>query len=112
MGADAFYVCYGLRWEVDADNENEVTLLVKRQDSRQVAACSHSLDSWWGVTTDQGRYFVLVGKLIGSFGWENEHTGRIADTELASLVEETKKQLRAAGFEGEPAWHYQFEPDY
>jgi hypothetical protein len=28
------------------------------------------------------------------------------------LMEETKQKLRAAGFEDEPAWHYQFEPDY
>ena len=112
MGADAFHVCYGLRWEVDAANEEEVTRLERRQDLRQVAARSHSLDSWWGVTTDQGRYFLLVGKLIGSFGWENEHTGRIEDTELMRLAEETKKKLRTAGFDAEPACHYQFEPDY
>jgi hypothetical protein len=112
MGADAFHVCYGLRWEVDADNEQEVTLLEKRQDSRQLAARKHKLDSWWGVTTDQRRYFVLVGKLIGNFGWENEHAARLEDADLARLVEETKQKLQAAGFDGSPAWHYQFEPDY
>jgi hypothetical protein len=112
MGADAFHVCYGLRWEVDGPNEDEVTLLEKRQDTRQVAARKHRLDSWWGITTDQRRYFVLVGKLVGSFGWENEHAARLADSELARLVEETRRKLREAGFEEEPAWHYQFEPDY
>jgi hypothetical protein len=112
MGADAFHVCYGLRWEVDAANEPEVTLLEKRQDARQVAARSHRLDSWWGVTIDQARYFVLVGKLIGNFGWEHKDAGRLDDTELARLVEETSQNLREAGFEAAPAWHYQFEPDY
>jgi hypothetical protein len=112
MGADAFLVCYGLRWEVDADNRQEITLLEKQQDSRQLAAHKHKLDSWWGVTTDQQRYFVLVGKLIGNFGWENEHVARLDDAEVAPLVEETKQRLQAAGFEGSPAWHYQFEPDY
>ena len=112
MGADAFHVCYGLRWEVDAANGQEVTLLEKRQDSRQLAARNHKLDSWWGVTSDQARYFVLVGKLIGNFGWEHEHAAQLNDTELKRLVEETKQKLRAAGFEGESAWHCQFEPDY
>ena len=27
MGADAFHVGYGLRWEVDTDKEQEVALL-------------------------------------------------------------------------------------
>jgi hypothetical protein len=112
MGADAFHVYYGLRWEVDAAKEQDVTLLEKRQDTRQVAARTHHLDSWWGVTTDQDRYFVLVGKLIGKFGRENEHASRLHDADLAHLVAETKRKLLETGLEGEPAWHFQFEPDY
>jgi hypothetical protein len=112
MGANAFHVCYGLRWDVAAANEGEVTLLEKRQDPRQIVAKKHQLDSWWGVTTDQGSYFILVGKLIGSFGWEGEHALRLEDAELARVVEETGQKLRAAGFEDEPAWQFQFEPDY
>ncbi len=111
MGADAFLVCYGIRWEVDATNEEEVTLLEKRQDARHLAAKKHNLQSWWGVTTDQGRYFLLVGKLVGNFGWEGKHAARLDDKELAGFVEEAKAKLRAAGLESEPAWHYQFEPD-
>ncbi len=94
MGADAFHVCYGLRWEVDAANEQEVTLLEKRQDSRQVAARKQKLGSWWGITTDQQRYFVVVGTLVGNFGWENQHAAQIDDAELMRLVEETKQKLR------------------
>ena len=112
MGADAFHVCYGLRWEVDADNEQEVTLLEKRQDARLLAARKHKLDSWYGVTTNQRRYFVLVGTMIGNFGWEHEDAARLEDTDLARLMEETKQKLQAAGFEESAAWHYQFEPDY
>jgi hypothetical protein len=112
MGADAFHVCYGLRWEVAADNESEMTLLEKRQDPRQLAAKKYKLDSWWGVTTDRSCYFILVGKLIGNFGWEGEHALRLEYAELMRLTEETKQKLRAAGFEDEPALHCQFEPDY
>src|ERR1700722_15032921 len=104
MSAEAFHVCYGLRWDVDAANADELTSLEKRQDPRQLAAQRHMLDCWWGVTTDEGRYFVLVGKMIGSFGWEHEHAASLEDSELARLVEETKGRLRAAGFEETPAW--------
>src|SRR5262249_9729744 len=111
MGADAFYVCYGLRWEVSAASE-ELRLLEKREDPRQVAAKKHKLDTSWGATTDQTRYLELIGKLIGDFGWEGEHDTQLEDEKVARLVEDTKRKLRAAGFENEPAWYYQFEPDY
>jgi hypothetical protein len=112
MSADGFCVCYGLRWEVDGANQDEVTLLERRQDPRQLAAKNYKLDSWWGLTTDQGTYFLVVGKLIGHFGWEGEHSARLGDAELTRVVEETRAQLQAAHLEGEPAWHCQFAPDY
>ena len=112
LGADAFLVCYGLRWDVSADNQEEVTLLERRQDPRQVAARGQHLDTWWGATAAEGQYFILVGKLLGHFGWENQHASRCDDEELARIIEETKVKLLAAGFDATPAWHFQFEPDY
>jgi len=112
MGADVFHVCYGLRWEVDAANEEEVSLLEERQDPRQIAAKNNKLDTWWGVTTDQGRYFLTVGKLVGNFGCEGNHTARLEDGEMARLMAEARQRLHAAGLEGEPAWHCQYIPDY
>jgi len=111
MGADAFHVAYGLRWEIDASSESEITLLERRQDPRQLAAKLHELDCWLGVTTDQERYFLLVGKLVGNFGWEGKHTATLGDAEQARLISETRAKLLAGGFESEPGWHYQFEPD-
>lgn len=112
MGADAFHVYYGLRWEVIADDKEAVELLEKRQDARQLAARAHKLDCWWGVTADERRCFVLVGKRLGNFGWEHQHEAQFEEAGLATLVEETKRRLREAGFEGAPAWQFQFEPDY
>jgi hypothetical protein len=112
MGADAFHVCYGLRWDVDAAKEGEITLLEKRQDLRQIAAKTHRLDSWWGPTTEQGRYFLTVGKLVGNFGCEGKGAARIEDAELTRLMAETRRKLKAAGLEGEPAWHFEYVPDY
>ena len=112
MGADAFYVCYGLRWDVDATNEREIALLEERLDPRQLAAKKHFLETRWGVTANEGRRFLLVGKLVGSFGWEGAQSARLQDGELVRIVAETKRKLEAAGLKDEPAWHYQFEPDY
>ena len=111
MGASAFHVCYGIRWEVDVSDAATVQLLEQRQHPHQVAAKLHRLQSWWGGTTDEGRYFVLVGRLIGHYGWEGERAGQLTDAEAAALVAETADRLRAAGIEEQPAWHYQFEPD-
>ena len=111
MGADLFLVYYGLRWELNDSAEEELSLLEERLDPRQIAARSHNLDCWWGGTTDEGAYYVLVGKSVGRFGWENESFGRLEDTEARRLMEGTREKLRAAGFEGEPAWHFHFEPD-
>jgi len=111
MSADAFCVCYGLRWEIDGSNEEEVTRLEMRQDPRQLAAKKHNLDSWWANAADGDSYFLFVGKMVGNFGWESKHLMRIEDAELARIVNETKQKLRDAGLAGSPAWQFQFVPD-
>ncbi|MBX6314434.1 MAG: hypothetical protein IRY99_16195 [Isosphaeraceae bacterium] len=111
MGADAFHVYYGLRWEIEADAEDELSRLESEGHPRQTAAREHGLDSWWGITADEYVYFLLVGKLVGHFGWQHDHQGRLERAAVDRLMEETREKLRAAGLGGEPAWHFQFEPD-
>lgn len=111
MGADAFHVYYGLRWEIDANAEEELSLLESELDPRQIAARQHNLDSWWGFTAGEEVCFLLVGKLVGHFGWQHEHDGRFSDAAVTRLMEETQEKLQAAGLGDEPAWHFQFEPD-
>lgn len=111
MGADAFHVCYGVRQEVDAGDAATVEALELRRHPWQVAAKQHQLRCWWGVTTDERRFFVLIGRMVGHFGWEGEAAGQLSDAEAAAVVAETAERLRAAGIEGRPAWHFQFEPD-
>ena len=111
MGADAFHIYYGLRWEIDADAEEELDRLEAESDPRQIAAQRHGLDTWWGPTADEDVYFLLVGKLVGHFGWQYEHDGRLMNTAVPHLMEETREKLQAAGFGDEPAWHFQFVPD-
>ncbi|MDB5342241.1 MAG: hypothetical protein JWP89_618 [Schlesneria sp.] len=113
MGANSFVVCYGLRWEIDSGNQEEqVTQLEEHRDARQLAARQHKLDCWWGVIADEERYFLLIGKLIGRFGWEGKYALQLADSEATGIVEETRRLLVDARFEETPAWYYQFEPEF
>ena len=59
----------------------------------QVAAKRHRLGCWWGVTTDQQRFFVLVGRMVGHFGWEGEPAGQLADAEAVAIACETAERL-------------------
>lgn len=111
MGADAFHVCYGLRWEVDTNDEPVTSTLERRTDPRQIAARRQGLDSWWGSTTDERIVFLLIGKLLGHYGWEGTHSAQLDSTGVVSLMEETRLKLLAAGFTDEPAWLFQFEPN-
>lgn len=111
MGADAFHVCYGIRREFDAADAVTAEALELRRHPWQVAAKQHRLGCWWGVTIDERRFFVLVGQIVGHFGWEDEAAGQLSDAEAAAVAAETAERLRAAGIVGQPAWHFQFEPD-
>ena len=111
MGADAFHVCYGVRREVDASDAATVESLELRRHPWQVVAKQHRLRCWWGVTTDQRQFFVLIGRMVGHFGWEGEAAGRLSDADATALATETVERLRAAGIDESPSWHFQFEPD-
>jgi hypothetical protein len=111
VGADAFHVGYGVRREVEAADAATVEALELRRHPWQVAAKQHRLRVWWGVTTDERRFFVLIGHVVGHFGWEGEAAGQLSDAEAAAVASETAERLQAAGIEGQAAWHFQFEPD-
>lgn len=111
MGAEVFHVCYGIRQELDADDELTLQALQSRRHPWQIAARQQRLDCWWGITTDEYKYFLLVGHFIGHFGWEGEAVVQLSVAEATAVVIETAERLRASGIEGQPAWHFQFEPD-
>ncbi len=111
MGADAFYVCYGVRLVVDADDAPTTKALELRRHPWQVRAKNHGLDFWWGDTVDERQCFALIGRLVGQYGWEGEPYRELSGAEVDRVVTETAERLLAAGIEGQPAWHFQFEPD-
>jgi hypothetical protein len=111
VSADSFHVWYGVRYEVEASDTATVELLEGRRHPWQLAARQHALQSWWGTTTDEHRIFVLVGRIVGHYGWEGESASQLADAEATTIMAVTAERLRTAGIEGRPAWHFQFEPD-
>jgi hypothetical protein len=111
MSAESFHVCFGIRWEVGSDDEDTIDQLERRTDARQLAAKRYKLDCWWGQTIDEQVYYVLVGKIVAHMGREGANVLRFDEVEFARIAEATKECLRSAGFEDEPAWHFQFEPD-
>jgi len=112
MSADGFVVYYGLRWDISQDDKATVTALETRQDYRLQAARRHGLDTYWGRTEQEDRYFLAVGKELGVFGGENHNVARFEDVELLMIMDQTKRKLKAAGFDGIPALLCQYEPDY
>ncbi len=110
MGADGFLAYFGCRWDVT--DQNEISLLEARDDPRMKAAQRVGLKHWWGVTPEEGRYFLLIGAEIGNLGWEGQENLSLSESDLTNLISETKSKLAVAGFSEEPAIHLQFEPDY
>lgn len=110
MGADCFIVYYGLRWEIS--DEAEIESLELKTDDRLKSAKKYRLNSCWGVTTDQEKFFLLVGTELGRLGWEGESNRSIKDIEIQAIINETTIKLKNAGFIENPAFHLQFEPDY
>lgn len=111
MSADWFHVWYGIRLDIKTADASSVEALELRQHPWQVAARQHQLQSWWGRTEDEQRMFVLLGRIVGHFGWEAEPSCQLTEAEASGLVAETNVRLRSSGIDIDPAWHFQFEPD-
>ena len=111
MSADGFYVCYGIRREVDSADSLTVEALELRQHDWQVAAKQGRLSFWWGTTINESKFVILVGRALGQFGWEGESQGKLSADQAAAIAVETNEKLRASGFMDEPAWHFHFVPD-
>jgi hypothetical protein len=109
MSADGVILYYGLRFVIS--DEAEVELLENLTHPKLQAAAEAGLQDWWGRTTDEEIYFLLIGTELGNLGWEGVSDRQIEDDELVSMMQTTKARLRQAGFTQTPALHAQFEPD-
>ena len=110
MGADAFIVFYGVRFDVGDADESE-SLAVKN-DTRLALAKRGGLDTYIGRVTDGEPYFLFVGRRLGLFGVEGATSMSFKTEELAQLATETDTRLSALGIRGEPKFWFQLEAQY
>jgi hypothetical protein len=112
MGADAFYVYYGVRRTIPLDDEDQIEQLETDRHPVCELAYRHKLQFAFGRLTDGADYFLLIGRELGCYGVEGSHEQAITDDQLAEIVATTKEGLRAACIQEAPAIHVQLEAQY
>ena len=107
---DNFIVYLGIRFVLDADAD--VTELETGVDPRLRAAKREGLKTRWGRLTDGEYYFVLIGEEVGIFGVEATLCKSLSIDSVLSTRDSLRRKLRAAGFDEEPALHFQVQAEY
>jgi hypothetical protein len=111
MGADAFYVYYGVKRSLQPDS-SETDLLEQEKHPILQALFKAKLHFAWGRMTEGEDYFLLIGHEIGRFGVENQTYLKIPVDEIRLIMEETNQRLKQAGIIDTPAFHCQLETQY
>ena len=118
MGADAFSVWYGLRFEIDVeatDNSSFDRVMEPFEtnvEARMVAAHSAGLAAWTDRDTEGGTYYLGIGSEIGRFGGEYLFHRALRDSDLTEIQFQTRAKLQAAGIEGTASLHFQLVCQY
>lgn len=111
MGADAFYVYYGVKRKLEPDSP-EMELLERENHPIFDKAFDAKLHVTWGRMTEGEDYYVLIGHQIGCFGVENETYREVSADEIRRIIDQTDQRLRQAGIAESPAVHCQLEAQY
>ncbi len=110
MGADACFVFFGLRYDISSDEELEG--VEAQTDSRVRRAKKARLQFALGRPTDGESHFLLVGAQLAIVGVENQRSAVLSEADLAKVAPETRKRLLDAGFDADPALHFQLHAQY
>ncbi len=109
MSADSSIAYFGFRFEISSD---EIAGLEDRTDTRLVAALSQNLDDFWSNFGSPGeQYLLFIGTHLAWLGPENNLSIMVTAHEMLNIIATTKAKLAAAGFAGEPSFHFQWDPD-
>lgn len=111
MGADAFVSFVGIRYEL-SDDPDALEPFERETDPRQVAAGQVGLDQYVSRATEGDPYFLYVGRLLGSFGYQDDTVKSLTSQEVRDTFEDVSERLRRGGFEVEPELWFQFEGQY
>jgi hypothetical protein len=110
MGADIVYAFFGVRYQIESDDELEQ--LETGEDPRLKAARKAKLQFCLARMTDGEPHFLLIGTKIGAFGVEGASAAELSEPELAGVVAAAKAKLREAGIEEEPKFLLQLAAQY
>ena len=96
MGADAFYVYFGVKRLVSKDDEPQIRMLEEGKHPLLSIAKAHTLQAAWGRLTDGEDYFLLIGEEIGRFGIEGVLQRELPRSDLQDIIKKTDSRLKAA----------------
>jgi peptidoglycan/xylan/chitin deacetylase (PgdA/CDA1 family) len=111
MGADAFYVYYGVKRSLEPDS-SEMELLEREKHPIFETAFDAKLHVAWGRMTEGEDYFLLIGHQIGCFGVQHETYREIPAEEIRCIIEQTDQRLRQADITETPAFHCHLYAQY
>ncbi|MDR7272098.1 hypothetical protein J2X20_004772 [Pelomonas saccharophila] len=112
MGADSFIAFYGIKFELDPDDEDELDACGADTDPRCQKARRAGLETFTGRMTDGEDYFLYVGRRVAWLGIEHDQHLKQSAEQLASIATDVKAKLRAADFAQAPELHFQFIGQY
>lgn len=112
MGADSFLSFYGVKIALDQDDEAELDACGDETDARCIKAKQAGLDCYSGRMTDGEDYFLYVGKHLASLGLEHDQYVTHSLDSFATIATSINEKLKNAGFNGIPAFHFQFQGQY
>jgi hypothetical protein len=109
MGADAFVSFYGIEEVLTSD---EAEAFDPRTDGRVARARRNQLHFHLGRITDGRDYHLLIGRKLADLGVQASEEATCTDAEFATIQDEVRRKLKAAGFSGEPKLIFKLHARY
>jgi hypothetical protein len=110
MGADAFIVFYGTRYQVgDADAADALN---EHSDPRLGAAKHGGHDIYIGRVTEDAPYYLFIGRRLGILGVEGETLKEYSAHDFAGIAKQTDEAITSLGLPGQPQFWFQLQAQY
>lgn len=109
MGADAFIGFFGIKINLDPDDETILDAIEADTDSRCKSANQVGLQTLSGRMTDGEDYFLYIGHCLGLVGLQHDSYVKTSVDRLTEIQTIVTAKLREAGFSETPALHFQLD---
>lgn len=112
VGADAFIGFFGIKIDLDPDDETILDAIEADTDSRCKSANQVGLEACPGRMTEGEDYFLYVGHCLGLIGLQHDSYVKINVDRLTEIQTIVTAKLKEAGFSETPALHFQLDSKY